>query len=79
MFFLGITYLFMVGSKAMRKQIDLLLKYFEASNGMPTRKSFNKRDRIEARPDKAWIAPPQRQLISYQRSIADLLFTVKQK
>jgi len=49
------------------------------SNGMPTRKSFNKRDRIEARPDKAWIAPPQRQLISYQRSIADLLFTVKQK
>jgi len=62
----------MVGSKAMRKQI-------EASNGMPTRKSFTKRERIEARPDKAWIAPPQQQLIAYQRSIADLLFTVKQK
>ena len=69
----------MVGSKTMRKQIDLLLKYIEASNGMPTRKSFNKRARIEARPDKAWIAPPQQQLISYQRSIDDLLFTVKQK
>ena len=49
------------------------------SNGMPTRKSFSKRDRIEARPDKAWIAPPQKQLISYQRSIDDLLFAVKQK
>ena len=79
MFFLGITYLFMVGSKAMRKQIDLLLKQIEASNGMPTRKSFTKRERIEARPDKAWIAPPQKQLLDYQRSIADLLFTVKQK
>ena len=49
------------------------------SNGRPTRKSFTKRERIEARPDKAWIAPPQQQLIAYQRSIADLLFTVKQK
>ena len=49
------------------------------SNGMPTRKSFSKRERIEARPDKAWIAPPQKQLISYQRSIDDLLFAVKQK
>ena len=64
----------------MRKQIELhILKYIEASNGRPTRKSFNKRARIEARPDKAWIAPPQKQLLDYQRSIADLLFTVKQK
>ena len=49
------------------------------SNGMPTRKSFSKRDRIEARPDKAWIAPPQKQLLDYQRSIADLLFISKRK
>ena len=51
----------------------------DASNGVSSRKSFNKRARIEARPDKAWIAPPQQQLISYQRSIDDLLFAVKQK
>ena len=51
----------------------------DASNGMSSRKSFNKRARIEARPDKAWIAPPQQQLLDYQRSIDDLLFAVKQK
>ena len=80
MFFLGLTHLYMVGSKTMRKQIELhILKYIEASNGMPTRKTFSKRYRMQARPDKHWIAPPQKQLLDYQRSIADLLFTVKQK
>lgn len=49
------------------------------SNGRPTRKAFTKRDRVEARPDKAWIAPPQKQLLDYQRSIADLLFISKRK
>ena len=56
-----------------------ILKQNEASNGRPTRKSFNKRARIEARPDKHWVAPPQKQLLDYQRSIDDLLFAVKQK
>ena len=64
----------------MRKQIELhILKYIEASNGRPTRKSFNKRARIQSRPDKHWVAPPQKQLLDYQRSIDDLLFAVKQK
>ena len=63
----------------MRKQIDLLLKYIEVSNGRPTRKTFSKRYRMQSRPDKHWVAPPQKQLLDYQRSIDDLLFTVKQK
>jgi len=44
-----------------------------------TRKTFSKRYRMQSRPDKHWIAPPQQQLIAYQRSIDDLLFAVKQK
>ena len=56
-----------------------ILKQNDASNGMPTRKTFSKRYRMQARPDKHWIAPPQKQLLDYQRSIDDLLFAVKQK
>ena len=56
-----------------------ILKQNDASNGVSSRKTFSKRYRMQSRPDKAWIAPPQQQLISYQRSIDDLLFAVKQK
>ena len=67
--------------RAMVEPMKLLhiLKSIEASNGVSSRKTFSKRYRMQARPDKAWIAPPQQQLISYQRSIDDLLFAVKQK
>tara|TARA_R110002074_G_scaffold210851_1_gene380080 strand:- start:46 stop:255 length:210 start_codon:yes stop_codon:yes gene_type:complete len=69
----------MAGSMVEPMKLLYILKQNDASNGMPTRKTFSKRYRMQARPDKAWIAPPQKQLLDYQRSIDDLLFTVKQK
>jgi len=66
--------------RAMVEPMKLLLheKHCD-SNGRSTRKTFSKRYRMQSRPDKHWIAPPQQQLIAYQRSIDDLLFAVKQK
>ena len=51
---------------------------FNAVNKLKTRK-LSKRDRMQSRPDKTWIAPPQKQLLDYQRSIKDLLFISKRK
>ena len=43
------------------------------------KRKLSKRDRMQSRPDKTWIAPPQKQLLDYQRSIKDLLFISKRK